>query len=86
MEFLGSNAEFPREEEDVVETLLRHVANDWPAGGYEAANEGVWIMDRLTAIGDELYAHYLFVTDIVYGGDMFLYAYPELVGKELPPL
>ena len=62
----GSHAD---EEIDVVQTLLRTVVDIWPSDKGDAANESVWLMDRLTDIDDELYLRYMRLCDRVNGTD-----------------
>lgn len=48
------------EETDLVLTLLDTAVNVWPSNSGAAANESVWIMERLANLGaDEPYTRYL---------------------------
>ena len=57
------------EEIDVVRTFLRTVVDIWPSEEGGAANESVWLMERLTDIDDELYLRYMRLCDRVNGTD-----------------
>jgi hypothetical protein len=57
------------EEIDVVQTVLRTVVDIWPSEKEDAADERAWLMERLTAIDDELYRRYLRLCDRVNGTD-----------------
>ena len=59
------------EASDVVETLLRTAVDTWPADGGEAANESIWLMERLTTVGgEELYLRYLRLCDRISIGEL----------------
>jgi hypothetical protein len=71
----------PREEEDIVETLLRFILK--PVDD-EAASKSWRSMEILSLdIDEELYARFLFVSDIINGHDTFTECYPELIGKDM---
>jgi hypothetical protein len=57
------------EEIDVVRTFLRTVVDTWPSEEGDAANDSVWLMERLTDIDDELYRRYMRLCDRVNGTD-----------------
>jgi hypothetical protein len=59
------------EEIDVVRTFLRTVVDIWPSEKGDAADESVWLMERLTDIDDELYRRYMRLCDRVNGTDLF---------------
>jgi hypothetical protein len=57
------------EDSDVVQTFLRTVVDIWPCDKGDAANESVWLMERLTDIDHELYLRYMRLCDRVNGTD-----------------
>jgi hypothetical protein len=58
------------EEADLIESLRRTVVGIWPADDRETANLSVWLMERLTDLGnDSLYVRYLRLYDRIQSTD-----------------
>ena len=59
------------EASDLIQTLAHTIIDDRPPGDDAAANDGIWVMERLTELGgDELYLRYMRLFDRINGTDI----------------
>ena len=69
-------AEALSEEADMIATIWRTAMDMWPKDNGVSANESVWLMERLTAVGgDELYERYLRLSDRINKSDVASWAF-----------